>query len=134
MEFTVRCVYICKSKMAAPMHLPGSEVAAFMNDARQLNIYCDADPNALNDVILDYFTSGHASDSDDDTFHEEKSDLESDIEDLTKLTAAAVGMSTTGIGHDDTEAGSKIGKGTNDNISIYLLPLCKKKKYVVSAF
>ena len=63
---------ICKSKMAAPMHLPGSEVAAFMNDARRLNIYCDGDRNALNDVILDYFTSGHASDSDDDTFHEEK--------------------------------------------------------------
>ena len=72
MEFTVRCIYICKSKMAAPMHLPGSEVAAFMNDARRLNIYCDGDRNALNDVILDYFTSGHASDSDDDTFHEEK--------------------------------------------------------------
>ncbi|KAI0237817.1 hypothetical protein LSAT2_011594, partial [Lamellibrachia satsuma] len=57
--------------------------------------------------MLDYFTSGHASDSDDGTFHEEKS-LESDIEDLTKLTAAAVGMATTGVGHDDTEAGSEI--------------------------
>ena len=51
-----------------------------------------------------------------------------------KLTAAAVDMATTGGGHDDIEAGSEIGKGTNDNISVYLLPLCKKKKYVVSAF
>ena len=50
----------------------------------------------------------------------------SDIEDLTKLTTAAVGMATTGVCHDDAEAGSEIGKGTNDNISVYLLPLCKK--------
>ena len=70
------------------MHLPGSEVAAF---ARRLNIYCDAVHNALNDVILDYFTSGHAGDSDDDTFHEEKSDMESDIEDLTKLDSGGCG-------------------------------------------
>ena len=40
----------------------------------------------------------------------------------------------TGVGHDDTEAGSKIGEGTNNSISVYLLPLCKKNKYVVTAF
>ena len=105
-----------------------------MNDGRRLNIYCDADRNALNDVILYYFTSEHASDSDDDTFHEEKSDLESDIEELTKLRAATVDMATIGVDDDDTEAGSEIGEGTNHNISVYLLPLCKKKKYVVSVF
>ena len=70
MESTVHRVFICKSKMVAPMLLPGSEVAAFMNNARRLNIYCDADGNTLNDLILDYFTFGHVSNSDDDTFHE----------------------------------------------------------------
>ena len=88
----------------------------------------------LHYVILDYFTSGQASDSDDGTFHEEKSDLESDIEDLTKLTAAAVGMATTGVGHDDTKAGSEIDEGTSNDNRVYLLPLCKKKMYVISAF
>ena len=124
--------------MAAPMHLPGSEVAAFMNDASRLNIYCDAYRYLLNYVTFDYFTSGHTIDSDDDTFHEGKSNLESDIEDLTKLTAATVVsvgmcMATTGVGHDDTEADNEIGEGSN-NISVYVFPLCKKKKYVVSAF
>ena len=40
----------------------------YINDARRLNIYCDADSNALNDVILDYFTFGHASDSDNEKY------------------------------------------------------------------
>ena len=87
----------------------------------------------LHYVMLDYFTSGHASDSDVGTFHEEKS-LESDIEDLTKLTAAAVGMATTGVGHDDTEAGSEFDEGTSNDNRVYLLTLCKKKMYVISAF
>ena len=39
-----------------------------MSDARRLNVFCDADSNALSDVILDYFTSGHASDSDDEKY------------------------------------------------------------------
>ena len=107
--------------------MPGSEVAAFMNDASRLNIYCNAYRYLLNDVTFDYFTSGHTIDSDDDTFHEGKSDLESDIEDLTKLTAATVGMATTGVGHDDTEADNEIGEGCN-NISVYVCSLFVRKR------
>ena len=100
-----------------------------MNDASRLNIYCNAYRYLLNDVTFDYFTSGHTIDSDDDTFHEGKSDLESDIEDLTKLTAATVGvgMATTGVGHDDTEADNEIGEGSN-NISVYVCSLFVRKR------
>ncbi|KAK2181233.1 hypothetical protein NP493_405g02028 [Ridgeia piscesae] len=37
-----------------------------MNEARRINIYCDADCEALTDVIMNYFTTGHLSDTEDD--------------------------------------------------------------------
>jgi len=52
--------------MAAPSRSSDCEVATCMNEARRINIYCDADCEALTDVIMDYFTTGHPSDSEDD--------------------------------------------------------------------
>ena len=37
-----------------------------MNEARRINIYCDADCEALTDVIMDYFTTGDPSDKEDE--------------------------------------------------------------------
>ena len=73
LEFTAGCrVYLSKSKMAAPRQVPDSEVTACLNEVKRINIYRDADAEALTEVIVDYFTSGHASDS--DIIHEGESD------------------------------------------------------------
>ena len=75
LEFTTVCrVYFSKSKMPAPRQVPDSEVAACINEVKRINLYCDADAEDLTEVIIDYFTSGHASDSDEDIVHEEESE------------------------------------------------------------
>ena len=49
------------------------EVASCVNEARRLHLLCAGDRDAINDVIMDYYTSRNADDSDND-------DSESDVE------------------------------------------------------
>ena len=57
--------------MAAPTRLADSELAACINEVKRVNLYCDADAEALTDVIVSYFTSGYTSDSDDEIDNDE---------------------------------------------------------------
>ena len=85
--------------MAAPSRSSDCEVATCMNEARRINIYCDADCEALTDVIMDYFTTGHPSDTEDEVQYD-NSDNEVG---LTKC------VSVDNVSVD----GSDINEGTN---------------------
>lgn len=62
-----------------------SEVAAHLNDAARLNLLNPGDANALNDVIMDYFTSRDPRDDEGSDYNEFTEQEESDEGKLAML-------------------------------------------------
>lgn len=87
------------------MRVPDSEVAACINEVKRINVYSNADAGALTEVIVDYFTSGHASDLEDDEISHEEESNESDAE---AMPGPGPG---TSIGHSDSGAVRNIDEG-----------------------
>ena len=70
-------------------------------------MYCDADSEALKDVIMDYFTSGPLIDSEDDTILEEQCD--DSYNEVGPANIGSVDMATSSVYLDDSD----INEGTN---------------------
>lgn len=70
--------------MAAPMTSRNQEVTECLNEARNLHLLSAGDRDAINEVIMDYFTSRDVVDSDDDDFdaEEDVSDIEINAHDM----------------------------------------------------